>query len=138
VEKVPAATPRRAAAAFVADRRDAATPDAFATLMARLVKGELLDPGHTRWLLDEMTEMHTRDTRLRAGFPAGMTVALRPGTSGETDGIRAAHNDSAIVTLPDGTHLVIVAFLKSSRGTDETRDASLASVSHAAYAWATK
>jgi beta-lactamase class A len=136
VEKVPADTRRRAAKAFVTDRRDAATPDAFATLMARLVRGDLLDAEHTQWVIDEMSEMHTRDGRLRAGFPPGAKVALRPGTSAETDGIRAAHHDSAFLTLPNGTHLVVVAFLKGSRGTDASRDACLASVARAAYAWA--
>lgn len=138
VEKVPEVKRRLAAAAFVKDRRDAATPAAFATLLVRLAKGEFLSASDTRWVIAEMSEMHTRDTRLRAGLPAGTVVALRPGTSGETDGVRAAHNDSALVTLPDGTHLAIVTFLKASRGTDETRDASLASVARAAYAWAVK
>jgi beta-lactamase class A len=136
VEQVPAAKRRRAAAAFVADRRDSATPAGFAAVMVRLAKGELLDARDTRWLIGEMFEMHTRDTRLRAGLPAGTPAALRPGTSGETDGVRGAHNDSALVTLPDGTHLVVVAFLKSSKGTDAVRDACLASVARAAYAWA--
>jgi beta-lactamase class A len=137
VERVPAEDRRRAARAFIADRRDAAQPDAMAMLIARLVDGELLNPAHTRWLLDEMTHMRGRDTRLRAGLPPGARVALRPGTSGETDGIRAAHNDNAVVFLPDGRgHLVISAFLKASRGPDTARDATMAAVARAAYRWA--
>ena len=81
--------------------------------------------------------MHTRDTRLRAGLPPGVFAALRPGTSGETAGIRAAHNDNAIVRLPSGQHLVIAAFLKGSRGSEAERDAVLAAVARAAYASAT-
>jgi len=135
VERVPANARRRAAAAYLTDRRDAARPGAFAGLLARLVRGELLDRRNTDWLLREMAEMHNRDGRLRAGLPAGTIVALRPGTSGETEGVRAAHNDAAVVTLPDGSHLAIAAFLKGAHGTDAERDAVLARVAAAAYDW---
>jgi hypothetical protein len=62
---------------------------------------------------------------------------LRPGTSGETDGVRAATNDNAIVVLPDGRHLIVSAFLKRASGSDAQRNAVLADVARAAYAWAT-
>ena len=137
-ERVPPAARRRAAAAYLADRRDAAQPRAFADLLVRFHRGELLTGENTAWVIGEMREMHARDTRLRAGLPPGTAAALRPGTSGETDGVRAAHNDNAIVTLPDGSHLVIAAFLKGSKGTDADRDAVLARVARVAYAWATR
>jgi beta-lactamase class A/formylglycine-generating enzyme required for sulfatase activity len=137
VERVPAAKRRRAAAAYLADPRDSARPRGFAALLIRLVRGELLNHENTDWVLQEMSDMHTRDTRLRGGLPSGLFVAERPGTSGETDGIQAAHNDNAVVTLPDGSHLVIAAFLKGARGPDSERDATLARVARAAYAWAT-
>jgi len=137
-DRVPPAARRRAAAAYLADRRDSARPRAFADLLVRLRRGELLTGENTAWVIGEMSEMHTRDTRLRAGLPPGTAAALRPGTSGETDGVRAAHNDNAIVTLPDGSHLVIAAFLKGSKGTDADRDGVLARVARAAYDWATR
>jgi beta-lactamase class A len=136
VERVPASTRRRASDAYVHDRRDSAQPRAFAELLIRLTGGDLLNKESTRWLLDEMREMHARDGRVRAGLPAGTPAALRPGTSGETAGVRAAHNDTAIVTMPDGSYLVIVAFLKSAKGGDAARDAVLAEVGRAAYRWA--
>ena len=136
IEAVRPAERRKAAAAFLGDRRDSATPDGLAELMVRLTRGEILNPANTSWLLDEMAEMHTRDTRLRAGLPPGTRASLRPGTSGETDGIRAAHHDTAIVRLPDGRgHVVIVTFLKGSKGPDATRDRVLARVGHTAYQW---
>jgi imidazolonepropionase-like amidohydrolase len=137
VERVPAATRKRAAEAFTGDRRDSAQPSAFATLLVRLAQGRLLNAHNTAWVRDEMAEMHNQDGRLRAGFPAGTRVALRPGTSGETEGIRAATNDNAIVVLPDGRHLIVSAFLKGASGSDAQRNATLADVARAAYAWAT-
>jgi beta-lactamase class A len=136
VERIPASTRRRAADAYVSDRRDSAQPRAFAELLIRLTRGDLLNKESTQWLLDEMGEMHSRDGRLRAGLPAGTPAALRPGTSGETAGVRAAHNDTGVVTMPDGSHLVIVAFLKSATGRDAARDAVLADVARVAYRWA--
>ena len=137
VERVAPAARTPAARAYIEDRRDSAQPDAMAALLARLVKGALLNAEHTRWLLAEMAEMHSRDTRLRAGLPPGTRASLRPGTSGETDGIRAAHNDNAIVVLPgNGGHLVIAAFLKGARGPESARDATLEQVARAAYQWA--
>ena len=79
-----------------------------------------------------------REGRLRAGVPAGRFVARRPGTSGETEGVRAAHNDTGIVRLQDGTHLVVAAFLKDVRGLDDERDAVLAGVGGLAYEWAVR
>ena len=136
VEQVSASRRQKAAEAYVTDRRDSTQPRAFAAFMARLAKGELLTAADTAWLLGEMTEMHARDSRLRSGLPPGTLAGLRPGTSGETAGIRAAYNDTALVTLPDGRRLVIAAFLKRAAGTDAKRDATLASVARAAYQWA--
>jgi beta-lactamase class A len=85
-----------------------------------------------------MREMHARDGRIRAGLPAGTVVALRPGTSGTTGGIRAAHNDTGIVTLPgDRGHLAVAVFLEGTPGTEQTRDAAIARIARAAYEWAT-
>ena len=137
IERVPQAARSKAAKSFIDDRRDSAQPNAMAILLVRLTRGELLDREHTQWLLDEMAEMHTRDTRIRAGLPAGIRACLRPGTSGETDGVRAAHNDNAIVTLPGNRgHLVVAAFLKGTRGTEARRDATLAEAARVAYRWA--
>lgn len=137
VARVPDAARRRAAQAYETDPRDAATPIGYAALLARLQRGELLAASSTSWLLDRMREMHARDGRIRAGLPDGTVVALRPGTSGTTAGIRAAHNDTGIVTLPDDRgHLAIAIFLRGTPGTDATRDAAIARIARAAYDWA--
>ena len=90
-------------------------------------------------LFEELDTSPGQEKAIRSalGELGGTFAALRPGTSGETAGVRAAHNDNAIVRLPDGRHLAIAAFLKGSRGTEEQRDAVLASVARAAYVWAT-
>lgn len=136
VERLPPDARRRAARAYEQDPRDAATPAGFTALLTRLQRGELLGESSTAWLLELMKAMHARDGRLRAGLPPGTPVALRPGTSGTTDGIRAAHNDTGIVTLPGHRgHLAIAVFLKGSRADEDARDAAIARVARAAYEW---
>ena len=137
VEQIPDAARLKAAQAYESDPRDSGTPSGYTRLLARLFRGELLQPAPTAWLLDRMREMHSRDGRIRAGLPAGTVVALRPGTSGTTGGIRAAHNDSGIVTLPgDRGHLAVAVFLRGTPGTEQTRDAAIARIARAAYDWA--
>ncbi len=83
-----------------------------------------------------MHQMHSRDGRIRAGLPAGTPAALRPGTSGLTAGVRAAHNDTGIITLPGGRgHVAIAVFLKGAGGTEDARDAAIARFARAAYEW---
>jgi beta-lactamase class A len=136
VDALPEAVRGRAAKAYESDPRDTSTPVAFTSLLSRLQRGELLNAASTAWLLERMQQMHARDGRIRAGLPASTVAALRPGTSGITAGIRAAHNDTGIITLPGGRgHLAIAVFLKGSGGTDETRDAAIARFARAAYEW---
>ena len=137
VERVPEAVRLAAARKYESDPRDTGTPGGYTSLLARLFRGELLSARSTAWLLERMRAMHARDGRIRAGLPAGTVVALRPGTSGTTAGIRAAHNDIGLVTLPGNRgHLAIAVFLKGTPGTDETRDAAIARIARAAYEWA--
>jgi beta-lactamase class A len=136
VDALPAAVRERAARAYVSDPRDTATPVSFTHLLSRLYRGELLNAASTAWLLDLMGQMHARDGRIRAGLPPGTPAALRPGTSGLTAGVRAAHNDTGIITLPGGRgHLAIAVFLKGAAGTEEGRDAAIARFARAAYEW---
>jgi beta-lactamase class A len=136
VEAVPAAVRARAAKAYERDPRDSATPAGFTTLLVRLHKRQLLNEASTTWLIDRMREMHARDGRIRAGLPPGTPAALRPGTSGLTGGVRAAHNDTGIITLPGGRgHLAIAVFLKGAGGTEAARDAAIARFARAAYEW---
>ena len=137
IDALPEAVRIRAARAYESDPRDSATPVGFAALLSGLQRRQILNERSTAWLLELMEQMHARDGRIRAGLPAGTRAALRPGTSGLTAGIRAAQNDTGILTLPGGRgHLAITVFLKGAGGTDEARDAAIARFAHAAYAWA--
>jgi beta-lactamase class A len=137
VSAVSPAQRRRAAQAYLSDRRDSATPRGMAAFALRLQKGELLSASSTAWLLAQMQQMRAVPHRIAGELPPGTTIARRPGTSGTTDGIAAAHNETAIITLPDGRgHLVVSVFLKGAAGDATARDKVIARIGRAAYDWA--
>src|SRR5438552_967966 len=94
---------RRAAAdRFLSDPRDAATPEAMATLLGRLQRGELLQAETTTLLLDLLARATTGPGRIKALLPRGALVAHKTGTGGDAGGVNCCTNDAGLVTLPDG------------------------------------
>lgn len=124
---------RAAAERFARDPRDTATPDAMAALLTRLQRGELLSPASTQRLLELMTQSPTGPGRLRGQLPRGTPVAHKTGTTGTTGGRTAGVNDAGIITLPDGTHLVMVVFVKDAPGDIPTAESAIARLARAAY-----
>ena len=62
-----------------------------------------------------------------------MTVAHKTGTSyTNQEGITAATNDVGIITLPDGSHLIISVFIKDAHADEATREAVIARIAAAA------
>ena len=117
---------RKDLAAFERGAQNGASPDAIASLLARLFRGELLSRPSTDVILDAMRRCTTGDRRLRAGLPKGTEVRDKTGT------VRSCSNDAGIVTLPDGTHLVLAVFVRG--GTEAAaRNAAIASVARAAW-----
>jgi beta-lactamase class A len=113
-------------AALERGEQNGATPDAMAALLVRLFKGELLPAPSTSRILDAMRRCATGGRRLRAGLPKGIEVRDKTGT------LRSCSNDSGILTLPDGTHLVVAVFTRG--GADAAaRDAAIASAARAAW-----
>ena len=78
------------------------------------------------------------DKRIRGRLPAGTPVAHKTGTAGTHDGLTRACNDVGIVTLPDGSHLLLSVFIMDSRDTPFQRETAIAKVAEATYAHWTK
>jgi beta-lactamase class A len=66
-------------------------------------------------------------------LPAGTVVAHKTGTGGTRNGITSATNDIGIITLPDGRHLAVAAFVSDSAANDDTRDSIIARLAKAAW-----
>jgi beta-lactamase class A len=84
-------------------------------------------------LLKLMTEVITGPKRLKGELPAGTAVAHKTGTGGTRNGITSATNDIGIITLRDGRHLAVAAFVSDSADDDDTRDAIIARLAKSAW-----
>ena len=125
-EKGMGAAMKKDLAAFEGGVENGASPDAIAPLLARLFRGELLSRTSTDRVLDAMRRCATGDRRLRAGLPKGTDVLDKTGTVG------SCSNDAGILTLPDGTHLVLAVFVRGGRDA-AARDETIARVAHAVW-----
>ncbi|MBV9495721.1 MAG: class A beta-lactamase [Acidobacteria bacterium] len=113
--------------AYVADRRDTATPAAMADLLVKLTKGEVgLTPASRNLLLQMMIETATGANRIKAGIPANAQVAHKTGT------MPLVINDVGIVRLANGTQRVVVVFTKGGKAPDEAREKAIREIAHAA------
>lgn len=125
-EKGMGAAMKKDLAAFEMGGENGATPDAMAGLLSRLFKGELLSRPSTDRILDAMRRCATGDRRLRAGVPKSAEVFDKTGTS------RSCSNDAGILTLPDGSHLVVAVFVRGGAEAS-ARDAAIAALGRAAW-----
>jgi len=98
------------------------TLEGAATFLRKLQGGELLSPASTTKLLGLMTSQ-VIPNRIRAGLPAGYSIADKTGTGPTVDGRLAAWNDIGIVTAPDGRKMIVAAFLRDSTATQAEREA---------------
>lgn len=114
--------------AFVADPQDQGTPNAMATLLARLWRGELLSPSSTKLLQEIMARCETGLERIPGLLPPGTHVAHKTGT------IAGTVNDAGVITLPEGRgHLVITVFIKNGLGSREEHERLIADIARVAY-----
>ena len=125
-------TPAQRSAArtsFYQDRRDTATPQGMARLLAKIHRGEALGPERTAQLLDIMLRCETGAARLKGLLPPGIAVRHKTGSLG----IGVA-NDVGIITLPHGAgHLVVAVFVKEAMNDVVAQELTIAQVARAAY-----
>lgn len=117
-------------AAFAADARDTASPAAIANLLVRLARGEVLDAERTAYLLATMERTSTGARRLRAGLPAGTTVAHKTGTHPSV----GTFNDVGLIKLPDGRLVAVAVLTRGVTRGQESAERAIAGVSRAVWA----
>jgi len=113
--------------------RNWATSKGALALLAALQSKRKLSAESQALLLKLMTESIPGAKRLKGELPAGTVVAHKTGTGGTQNGITSATNDIGIITLPDGRHLAVAAFVSDSAANDNTRDAVIARLAKAAW-----
>jgi beta-lactamase class A len=123
---VPGPERQAAAARFLADPRDRATPEAMVRLLAALERSRLMSPSSTHLLLRLMTRTANPATRILAGLPAGFTVAHKTGTWGG-GGLGVAVNDVGVIRPPGrGGPLALAVMVRASTAADSVVDAAIA------------
>jgi beta-lactamase class A len=80
-----------------------------------------------------MAACKTGPGRLKAGLPAGTAIAHKTGTSGTWGGVTAGTNDVGIVTLPDGKHVAIAAFVADAKASEPACERTIARLARAAW-----
>ena len=128
LNSVPPDLRRKATAAYLADPRDTATPSGMLDFLYRLEDGQLLKPASKALLLATMSDSTRISGRLRAGLPANVKLAHKPGSARTDLGMTPATNDVGIFTLPDGRRYAIAVFLSGSTLDGAGRDKVIADV----------
>jgi len=101
------------------DTRDTTTPRAFADDLRTYALGEVLTPNERETLVGWMTGSTTGNTLIRAGVPAGWTVADKSGAARY-----GTRNDIAVIWPPDGAPIVM-AVMSSRDAEDAVRNDQL-------------
>ena len=119
--------------------RNWATPAAAINLLRALYEGKGISGQNRSLLLSWMMATQTGVRRIRALLPRNAVVADKTGTSGTDNGLTAATNDIAIVTLPNGQHMAIAVFISDSKADQSVREGVIAKIARATWdCWSRK
>jgi len=119
------------------DPRNSATPAGTVDALARLQRGELLSPLSTERLLGIMAKTGTGLNRLKAGTPAGWTLAHKTGTGGDLDGATNGTNNIGVMTAPNGRRYAVAVFIWGARRPLAENERLMADVAKAVAEWET-
>jgi beta-lactamase class A len=111
------------------DKPNKATASDLAQLLAKLQKGELLQPPQFSLLFGFMERARTGgERRLRANLPAGTQVAEKTGAGENTT------NDVGLITLPEGKgHLAMAVLINDAKISIQAQEKLIAELARNAY-----
>lgn len=115
--------------------RNITTPVSMVETLKKFYLREFLSGNMHDFLWAQMANSSTGKKRLKAGIPAGATVAHKTGTSGRNaEGLSAATNDAGVILLPDGHAYIIAVFVTDSQESDEVNEKVIADIAKAVTA----
>ncbi len=110
------------------------SPKALVQLYDKLYQGKMLSDTNTMLLKKWLEETSTGPKRLKALLPDGTIIAHKTGTSGTNEqDMTAAVNDTGVITLPNGQHLIVTVFVNDAKADFNTLETVIAEISKAAY-----
>ncbi|RZK25900.1 MAG: class A beta-lactamase, subclass A2 [Flavobacterium sp.] len=110
------------------------TPDAAIQLLNMFYKKKILSEQLHAFLWKVMTESASGPKKIKGQLPEGTLVAHKTGYSGaDNEGVTAASNDIGIVTMPNGKHFAIAAFISNTKENEEVIDRIIAELTRAVW-----
>ena len=110
---------------YQVDPRDTATPNAMVALLLKFLRNEVgLSKASHKLAMKLMTDTTTGPKRMHSMLPEGASLAHKTGT------MPGVANDVGIITMKDGTHVIVAVFTK------ERKDAPLEEIEAAIAATA--
>jgi len=110
------------------------TPRAATQLLKLFYGKSLLSETSHEFLWKVMTETTTGPNKIKGLLPPGTPVAHKTGSSGANKaGLTAASNDIGIVTLPNGKHFAVAAFVSMSKEDEKATDQIMAELTKASW-----
>lgn len=117
-KRVPADERKSIFDAYVEDPIDGASPRAIAVALAKLARGELLEPPTTALFEQLLVDVKSGRNRLKGGVPEGWSIGHKTGTGQVLDivppgviGDQTGYNDVGILTAPDGKRYSVAVMI---------------------------
>ncbi|MFP5082107.1 class A beta-lactamase, subclass A2 [Pedobacter sp. JCM 36344] len=111
-----------------------ATPNCSVQLLNLFYKRKVLSEKSHAFLWKVMTESTSGPKKIKGLLPPSTSVAHKTGYSGvNKEGVTASSNDIGIVTMPNGRHFAVAAFVSNTKENDKTIDSMIAELSKAAW-----
>ena len=128
-----AATEAEMARSWDVQYKNWCTPEAMTALLRLFMEGKLISRANTQLLMQFLVGTTTGPHRIKGLLPSTTIVAHKTGTSNTNQqGITAATNDVGIITLADGSHLIISVFVKDAHANEAARETVIARIAAAA------
>ncbi len=109
------------------------TPYTTILLLKKFYTEHLLKDSSYSFLWRTMAETSTGPNRIKAGLPAGTTLAHKTGSSDTKNGITAATNDLGIFILPNGQHVALAVYVSDSKESEKSNEKIIADIAKAVY-----
>lgn len=111
------------------------SPLGAAELMDRLFTDSLVSREKQDFIKEALRECTTGKDRIAAPLAGkeGVCIAHKTGSGYSENGVLAAHNDVAYISLPDGSHYTLAVLVKDFRGTEQQASEVIARISAAVY-----
>jgi beta-lactamase class A len=114
--------------AFDEDPKDTSTPGGMVRLLTKIWRGEILNEELSQRLKGAMSRTSSSTKRLPELLPEGTRIAHKPG------GIGWNTNDVGVITMPDGSELIVVVFVRGATMVSRPESSPIiAEIARAAY-----